>query len=266
MHTVLGYLIANLGVRLLPPWLADGLSVWLARGVFALRPPARRAAELNLERLDPGLPPKRRRRLARMAFEHFALVLVEFLRGGHGRDARDEVIIRGRRHFDRALGQKRGVILLSAHIGNWERGAAFVAAAGAPLSVVARPHPHRWVDGLFRRCRRRAGVETLDGRPLWAPAAGALRRGEWIALLGDRATGATSSVCAWAGALARRTGAMVLPAVMVRTAPNQYVACFGAPLSPRDCASGGYRDAMRRFLRRYPSQWCAFESLPAGWA
>jgi KDO2-lipid IV(A) lauroyltransferase len=266
LHTVLGYLIADLGVRLLPPALADRLGVWLARGVFALRPPARRAAELNLSRLEPGLEPNRRRRLARLAFEHFALVLVDFLRGGHRGTSDCAVTVRGRRHLDRALATRRGVILLSAHIGHWERGAAFVAAAGAPLRVVARPHPHRWVEGFFRRRRLQAGVETLEGRPLWAPAAGALRRGEWVALLGDRAAGATGSVCGWAAVLARRTGAIVLPAVMVRVAPRRYAACFGPPLSPRACAGGGYRAAMRRFLRRYPSQWCAFETLPPEWA
>jgi KDO2-lipid IV(A) lauroyltransferase len=268
LHTVLGYLIADLGVRCLPPRWADRLGVWLARGVFALRPPARRAAEQNLQRLEPRLRADRRRRLARQTFEHFALTLVEFLRRGHGRPAaEDAVVVRGRRHLERARAASRGVILLSAHVGNWERGAAFVAGSGIALRVVARPHPHHWVDGLFRRRRLDAGVETLEGRPLWATAALALRRGEWVALLGDRGpSGNSTSVCSWAAALARRTGALVLPAVMVRIAPRRYAACFGPPLSAAACARGGYRSVMRRFLRRYSSQWCAFEPLPSGWA
>jgi hypothetical protein len=110
-------------------------------------------------------------------------------------------------------------------------------------------------------------VETLRGVPLWSPAASALRRGEWVALLGDRpALGAQDSMCAWAGALARRTGALVLPGVMVRVGPRRYRACFGAPLTAEQCATGGYGAAMRRYLRRYAGQWCAFEALPAGWA
>ena len=267
MHTILGYWIADLGVRLLPPWLADRLGVWLARGVFVLRPRARRAAEQNLLRLEPRLDPSQRRRMARASFEHFALTLVEFLRRGHGAShgRADVVVVRGRRHLERALATGRGVILLSAHLGNWERGAAFVAASGASLRIVARPHPNRWVDGFFRRRRLRMGVETLEGRPLWTRAAGALRRGEWVALLGDRAQGG-SAPCSWAAALARRTGALLLPAVMVRVAPRRYAACFGAPLTPASCAAGGYRAAMRPFLRRYPTQWCAFEALPSGWA
>jgi KDO2-lipid IV(A) lauroyltransferase len=269
LHTILGYLIADLGVRLLPARLADRVGVWVARAVFALRPPARRTAERNLQRLDPRLAPARRRWLARQTFEHFALSLMDFLRLGHRRSPSwaDAVAVRGRHHLERALSERRGVILLSAHVGNWEWGAAFVAAAGAPLCVVARPHPNRWVEGFFRRRRRDVGVATLEGRPVWPTAAGALRRGEWIALLGDRGSSpASASVCGWAAALARRTGAVVLPAVMVRVAPRRYAACFGAPLTPAQCAGGGYRASMRRFLRRYPAQWCAFEKVPAGWA
>jgi Kdo2-lipid IVA lauroyltransferase/acyltransferase len=272
LHAILGYLIADLGVRLLPARLADRAGVWLARVAFALRPPARRAVELNLGRLAPRLAPETRRGLALRAFEHFALSLTDFLRlGQRGRAAlAGAVEVRGRRHLDAALATGRGVILLSAHLGNWEWGAAFVAESGARLSVVARPHPNRWVERFFRRRRGEAGVVTLEGRPVWARAASALRRGEWVALLGDRAPaaagGSGASVCAWSSALARRTGALVLPAVMVRVAPRRYAACFGAPLTPQQCAAGGYRSAMHRFLKRYPGQWCAFEALPAGWA
>src|SRR5262245_18876946 len=268
VHAILGYLIADLGVRLLPARLVDRAGVWLARLVFVLRPAARRAAEGNLARLAPGLDPGARRWLVRRSFEHFALSLADFLRLGHRGAPRAETVeIRGRRHLERARTAGRGVILLSAHLGNWEWGAAYLARTGARLSVVARPHPNDWVERFFLRRRERAGVVTLRGRPLWSPAASALRRGEWVALLGDRGgLGARDSMCAWAGALARRTGALVLPGVMVRVGPRRYRACFGAPLTLEQCAAGGSRAALRRYLRRYAGQWCAFEALPAGWA
>jgi KDO2-lipid IV(A) lauroyltransferase len=265
---ILGYLIVALGVRLLPARLADRLGVWVARAVFALHPGARRAAEENLRRLRPELTGEERRGLARGAFEHFALALVGFVRRDRESRATPGAIeVHGRRHLDAALATGRGVILLSAHLGDWERGAAYVAALGARLHVVARPHPNRWVDQLFLRRRRARGVNTLCSRLVWAGAAEALRRGEWVAVLGDRApAGASHSVCAWAAALARRTGALVLPGALVRVAPGRYRACFEAPLAPVEGLAGGYRDAMRRLIGRYPAQWCAFEPLPREWA
>jgi KDO2-lipid IV(A) lauroyltransferase len=269
LHAILGYLIADLGVRLLPAHWADRLGIWLARVVFELRPRARSAAEGNLGRLRPHLAGAQRRLLARRSFEHFALCLLAFLRLRRAapRALAEVVHVRGRRHLDAALAARRGVILLSAHVGDWELGAAFVAGLGTRLHVLARPHPNRWVERLFQRTRHGAGVHTLGGHPAWRRAAEVLRRGDWVAVLGDRpSAGAGSSMCAWAAALARRTGAVLLPGAMVRVAPGRYAAYFRAPLTPAECGAGGFRDAMRPYLSRYPGQWCAFEALPKEWA
>ncbi|MEK7823593.1 MAG: lysophospholipid acyltransferase family protein [Candidatus Eisenbacteria bacterium] len=267
MLAFLGYLTADLAVRLLPARLADCLAVALARLVFATRPRARGSLEANLARLLPGVSDAERRGTARAAFEHFALSLTDFLRLGRldGRALERAIEVRGGEHLERARASGRGVILLSAHAGNWEWGAAWLAARVARLHVVARPHPNRWVERLFARRREARGVALLPGRPLWPGAARALKRREWVALMGDR-RGACGSVCAWAAALSRRTGAVVLPAVMLRLAPGRYAACFEPPLSPEACAGGGYRDALRPHFERHPEQWFAFEPLTEGLA
>ena len=267
MLATLGYLTVDVGVRLLPARLADSLGVAAARLLFALRPPARARLECNLGRLDPALAGSDRAALACQAFEHFALSLLDFMRLGRlDAVSIDRAIeVRGAEHLERAAASGRGVIVLSAHLGNWEWGAAWLASRGARIHVIARPHPERGVEEMFARRRRARGVATLAGRPVWPRAAGALRRHEWLALMGDRPT-ARTSVCAWAAALSRRTGAVVLPAVMLRLAPGRYAACFEPPLSPEACAGGGYRAVMRRYLERYPAQWCAFEPLAEGLA
>ena len=61
------------------------------------------------------------------------------------------------------------------------------------------------------------------------------------------------------GIIAQRTGALVLPAVMLSLGGGRYAACFEPPLTPDACQAGGYRDAMRRHLVRHPGQWFAFE-------
>ena len=263
MLAILGYLTADLAVRVLPVRWADAVAVGFARLAFATRPPARRALEVNLERLMPEATAVARRSIAREAFEHFAMALVDFLRLGRldPQALGDAVEVRGAEHLERARAAGRGVIVLSAHLGSWEWGAAWLAERGAPLSVVARPHPNRWVERFFRRRRGARGVSILPGRPLWPGAARALRRHEWVALMGDR-RGSGGSECAWAAALARRTGALVLPAVMLRIAPGRYAACFEPPLSPEACAGGGYRAAIQRHIERHPAQWFAFEPIP----
>jgi len=269
MIAYIAYRIAEAAARGLPRGLADRIGVSLARLAFALGVPARRRLERNLELLLASQGPGAIREIARAGFEHFALGLTDFLRLRPSAAGRAEaaVEVRGAEHLESARASGRGVIVLSAHVGGWERGAAFLAARGVRLHVAARAHPSERVESLFERRRRALGVRRLTGRPMWLSAARALRGHEWVAVMSDRGVpGASASVCAWAAALARRTGALVLPAVMVRLPSGAYAACFEPPLSAEACASGGFRDSMRGMLERYPNQWCAFERLPEGLA
>lgn len=265
------YLTADALVRTLPRGAADRLGAWIARRLFALRVPARAHLERNLARL---LGPGREAEVeatARAAFENFALSLADFLRLGHG-DARElasRVEVSGAEHLAAARASGRGVILLSAHLGSWELGAAWLAGTGTPVHLVARPHPSRRVEGFYARRRGRCGVGLLTPRPLWAAAGGVLRRREWLALMVDRpAPGrpgqARAPVAAWAAALARRTGALVLPGVIVRLPGRRFAARFDRPREPGEAGGEDTLRLLREEVRRHPGQWAAFEPLPEG--
>jgi lauroyl/myristoyl acyltransferase len=260
----LGYTLADSLVRVLPRGAADALAVGVARALFALRPPARRAVEANLARLTVTSAGAIH---ARATFEHFALAFVDFLRLRRLDAAAlaRATEVRGAEHLAAARAAGRGVIVLSAHLGSWERGAALLAGQGARLRIAARAHADARVERFFAGCRGRHGVARLAGEPLWSDAASALRRHEWVALMGDRTVeGSHGSVCAWASALARRTGALVLPAVVVRRPEGGWALCVDAPLTPEACAAGGLRAALRGWIERHPEQWSAFEPLAEG--
>lgn len=261
------YRLAEWLARHLPSRVAEALAGLVARLAFVLRAPARIALESNLSAFDRR--PRAVRRLARAAFQNFARTFVEFL--GLERMTREALIeaveVRGEEHLRRAYRAGRGVIVLSVHLGNWEWGAAALAARGHRMHVAARRHERPAIEAMFERRRRAFGLRRLAGRVLWPEAARLLRRRQCVALMGDRiAPGTRHSVCAWAGALARRTGAIVLPAVTLRRGRGRYVVIVDPPLSPDACASGGFRAAMRRHLARHLSEWCAFEPLPDGLA
>lgn len=264
MLTILGYRIAASLAGVLPAQMAEALAVMLARLAFHCRVPARRALEENLSRLLPGTPPEERRRHARGAFESFARSFSGFLRGrpAHG------VRVEGAGHLARALASGRGVIVLSAHLGDWEGGAAAMAARGCPLHLAARPQAHAPLEALFAERRSAAGVRALPAGALLSAASRALRRGQWVALMADRGPtrAGGASVCAWAAALAQRTGALVLPAVYVREAGGGHRLHVEAPIEPAACRDGAFRETMLGWLARWPDQWAAFEGLPEGLA
>ena len=201
-------------------------------------------------------------------FEQFALVMTDFLTLGHVSEdgLRQRVVVHGAEHLDAASGHASGCLLVSAHCGCWEWGAAFLSAHGIRLRVLSRPHSSRGVERFFRARRAAWGVRSLDPPPHWAKAAAALRRGEWLGLMGDRgAPGLRGSLCGWASALARRTGAVLLPAAMTRLPDGRHELWFDAPIR-----GGGDPQALRAALRghveRARGQWFAFDPLPEGLA
>ncbi len=267
------YAAADLLVRFLPARVADGLGVWVARLAFVLRVPARSRLEENLARMTGSGSGREVQGMAREAFANFGLTFVDVLRLGHLSPARlaQAIEVHGAEHLRAARASGRGVILLSAHVGNWELGAAWLACGGPPLHLVARPHPSPWVERLYARRRRAWGVQVVPERPLWRAAARALRRHEWVALMADRVPQVRpgvrrTSACAWAAALSRRTGALVLPAVIVRLPDRRYAAYFESPRAPAEVGAEGFVEGVRHYLRLHARQWFAFEPLPEGLA
>ncbi len=265
MLAVLAYRTAAAVACVLPAALTDALASALARLAFHARVPARATLERNLERVLPAADNRARVACARSSFVAFALAFARFLRAGGRRDGAEAVVV-GRHHLEAARADGRGVILLSAHLGDWERGAALLAAEGLAVHVAARPHAEPGVERLFATRRAAAGVRVLPAGSLYASAAAALRRGDCVALMADRGTARAggASVCAWAAALAQRTGAVVLPAVCVRGGDGRAVLRFESPIPPARCRDGAFRATMRGWLRDWAGQWAAFEPLPEG--
>jgi len=269
MLTLLGFRIADLAVRLLSREQARGLAVQCARMAFALGVPARARTLANFRRLLGSRPERELEARGREAFEHFALGVVDFLRLARldAGQVSAQVEVRGGRHFEEARRSGRGVIVLSVHSGNWEWGAAYLSAMGARVHVAARAQSFAPLEGWFARRRSVHGVTRLAERPLWPAAARALRRSEWVAIMADRIPpGERDSVCGWVAAMARRTGAVILPAWMLRLPDGGYAACFAPPLTPHECLAGGFGARVRHHLAARPGQWLAFDPLPEGLA
>jgi KDO2-lipid IV(A) lauroyltransferase len=188
------------------------------------------------------------------------------------------VAIEGRTHLDHCRASGRGAILLTAHLGNWELGAATVKRLGFPVTVVARSHPDRRTDALFVRQRQRCGLAVLPlDQGVTRRALQALAGGQFLGMLGDLDfTGNGLPVPFGDGCLmiprgpallSLRSGAPILPAFLIREARNVFRLWIEPPMTAE---RGAQREsalhalvrqsgcALERYVRRFPEQWVVF--------
>lgn len=137
----------------------------------------RRIALENL-RLALGTPidPKTHRRVLYALMEGLGITILEL---GHPNYLRREVLQRfvamqGRDHLDEALARGKGVILVTAHFGNFPLILVKLALEGYRVGVIVRDPRHRPTARFLDRWRARYGVTTLRDKPRWASAKDAL--------------------------------------------------------------------------------------------
>ena len=121
-------LVRTLGRRICPGWRASALAGVL-EGTAALLDPRRSVARGNLRLAFPDLPEDRRRDLYRSCLAHLAWSVTECL--VLDRDPAQALAwmeeVQGRELLEGPRDRGQGVVLVTAHLGNWELCAAWMA-------------------------------------------------------------------------------------------------------------------------------------------
>jgi len=183
--------------------------------------------------------------------------------------------------LDEALGHHKGVIVLSAHVGNWEFGAMAMAAKDYPVTVIVHPNPNPKIHQIFVRRRQDRGVKVLLNSNCSRQSIRLLARNEVLGVAGDRLYGAQGISVSLFGRsvviprgpvhLSLLTGAPIVAASMLPRdgIPSGYRLSFEDPLYPPDASNpekqkGFYQEAalmMERLIRANPTYWFAFENI-----
>jgi len=122
----------------------------------------------------------------------------------------------GEHHVHKALAEGHGVLLLTAHLGNWEAAGQLLTRLDVPINVTGFDKESAAIRALLAKSSRaKFRLLPLTGAPTDAiPLVAALRRGEIVAMLGDRNYGSPSASIPFLGDVARfPIGAYVLAAM-----------------------------------------------------
>ncbi len=186
----------------------------------------------------------------------------------------------GFEHILEGRARGKGVLLVTAHLGNWEVGGLMLAEVKQPIHVVLVPDIFPAVERARRRLHERAGVTEIPIDRSFTPTLAVLRAlgaNAIVAMQGDRDFNNTGISVPFFGRaayfprgplrVAMATQAAVLPAFIVRVPDGRYRAIIEEPLQ---IDRGGDREtALRRNLERYvgileryvgqyPEQWYCF--------
>jgi lauroyl/myristoyl acyltransferase len=258
-------------------WLPRGARLRLARSIGRLAPrfmPAERdVVERTLERVT-GATGSRLEALIIGTFADFAMCFSDLMSTNRQPAARLSSHVAHVEGAERVARLDGGFISLTAHVGNWELAGRLLASrAGRPTHVVVAgdeavdltPWVRRDGDGVrfVPRSRPTMSLELVA----------ALRRGEVVAVQGDRALGTRGDVLIpFFGALAafplgpfllaRAVGVPLVPAFCLLDAGYRYRVTVTEPLSVarggEEAAAGAWVAALERIVGERPTQWFNF--------
>jgi len=200
------------------------------------------------------------------------------------------VEIQGQENLDKALAAGRGVILVSAHFGNFPLLLGRLAVEGYKAGGIMKPMHDARMEKIFFKKREKFGVRTIYSLPRKEcvnESINALRNNEllfipidqnfgtggiFVDFFGEKAATATGPVI-----LAQRTKAALVPCFILRQPDDRHRIIFEPELEliagqdSRDTISVNIQrltNIIEAYIRKYPAEWGwihrRWKSRPAG--
>ncbi|MDF1544233.1 MAG: lysophospholipid acyltransferase family protein [bacterium] len=262
--------------RVLSESSADRLGAFMGRGAFNLLKGRRNVALGNLRHAFPMKSEAELAPITRAVFENVGRTAVEVARFGvtTAERLKEIVVPAGREQLDRALEAGNGGIFLTAHFGNWELSACWLAAMGYPIDILVLAQHNDLFDRMLNRSRNRMGVGTMLVGQNTRDIFRALKQNKLVGIAPDQHDPSRNLIIDFFGrkaAAARgpalfsiRTGAPILPFLLRRIRHDRHEFISGDPIFP---PSGGdessqvremvlsYHRFYEEVITRYPDQW-----------
>jgi len=280
------YILYKIGILLVffPPLkVAYRIATFISDVYFLASKKDRRIVMNNLKAiLEDSLTNKSDKEIflmARNVFRNFAKYLVDFFRSSKMKDSfiDKNIHIKNVRYLDEALKKGRGIIALSAHLGNWELGAILISKLGYPLNAVVLDHKNKKVNDLFVGQRRGSAIKVISTGAMLRKCFQALKKNELLALLGDRDfsnhgmeltfLGKKTTIPKGPAALSIKTGAAIVPVFLLRNPDDSFDLVFDEEIahqvtgdfdSDLEILTKKVIGLLEDYIKRYPEQWCMF--------
>ncbi len=229
-------------------------------------------------RLAFGMKPRRIKRMAQEVFSNLGRNAVDTLRAVGPKDLGQDLIrVKGWKRFSEAYSRDRGLVGLTAHLGNWELIGAWLSLKGYKLTVVGRRLYDPRLNDLLVRYRKELGERNVPVSQGIKPLMQALKRGEVVGALADRGGkgirrmpfplfGRPILIPLGPFLLARKMGSPLVPLFIHLEEDGRHLIEVEEAIEPEGNLTNlvsRWVQVLESFIRRYPTHWAW---MGANWA
>lgn len=238
-----------------------------------------RRAEV-LERLSWAMPETTRagrRRIVNAMYRHFGMTAMEVLRLAvkPTREILSLVDCAGVQPMRDGLARGKGLLVICAHLSNWELLAAASAASGIPIGITVKDLKPPAFNDFINDMRRRHGTIVFPRKGSMRPAVRHVRGGGLLGFMMDQNTkrkegifttffGRTACTTPGLAQFAVLTGAPAMTVLLVREKNGRHRMVYDDHLvePPPDLSEESVRaytqkalDSIEKVIRQHPEQW-----------
>lgn len=249
----------------------------LALAFYHLSPRRRLITLHNLQNAFPEKSMTEIIMIAKGVYRNMAVIAAEFfdIPWLDEERIREMVAVEGLEHCVEALKKKRGLLMVTAHFGNWELGAIAFSLFFQPVLLLYRPLDNLFLDRLVASVRSATGNRLLVKNKAMRKMLRTINANGIVGLLIDQNWSWQEGVfveffgrpaCTSDGVarLAMHAEAPVIPCFMVRREDGKYTLVIGEAIELVDT---GEREAdvlintqnftriVEEMIRKYPDQW-----------
>jgi len=269
------YKIFKFIVLLLPKFIVklflDGLSYL----IYIFNKEHKRYAKANLDFVyKDTITEQRKQEIIRNSYRNLLYNMYEFVENQtltlQGFESK--ITVENEHFILDALKNKRKIILITAHYGNWEFGNSFIPLKYAPTTMVGRPMNNKYFNKELDATRTRNNTQMLTKKDASRGLVKALKEDRIIGLVIDQHNkigidieffGHKVKQADSASRLAVKFDAIVLPLFFTMDSFGKYTAKFYQPLEPKNYLgenqildfTQAQADVMQKHILEHPDQW-----------
>lgn len=251
---------------------AERVGALLGILAFYLLKYEREKALLNLKTVFGNDEEAKLRAIAVGCFRHLGISFMEVCRFPSLNAEKVDRLVKtaDRTELNKVLDSKKGLIVFTGHIGNWELLAGYFGLHGIPVNVIVRDMPFSRINDIIISYRKRVGVNSIYRGSALRQALRVLKRGDSLGTLMDQDTEAEGLTCNFFGKpaytptgaieLGKRLGVKMFFMSIARVAPCRHYLRIEGPFQFSEevetkTIAEFFNALIEKSIRSHPEQW-----------